>query len=278
MVHAYITYTDVMTVMRNYSRAKRREVELTDKINMASNTCMICGKTLVGIALCDVRGNCVCSRHERELKYCYSCGSFVKDSDLQLKDGRILCSTCSKAIVRHPEDVKWIIAKVRDYLSEAGISDLPDAISLQVVTAHKINLIRNDGKIILSNPGLTLSQCVNYGLFKKKWKHAIYVLDNIPKVQFAGILSHELLHAWLNEREYDFPTDLTEGFCNLGSYVTYLKIDNAYSRILAENLRNDKSEIYGDGFRKVVSVYQDGGSLSELAHQLKMQIKMMNKS
>ena len=219
----------------------------------------------MGITLCDVHGNRVCGSHEKELKYCNSCGCFVRNSDLHLNDGRILCPVCSQAIVRHPEDVKWIIAQVKRFLSEVGISDLSDTISLKIVTAQEMSRVRGDGKINLSIPGLALSKCGYCGLFKKQWEHTVYVLDNIPKVEFAGVLAHELLHTWQNEREYDFPTDLKEGFCNLGSYVTYLRINNDYSRILAENLKNDSSEIYGVGFRKVFPIYKSVGNLSDVA-------------
>lgn len=240
---------------------------------MASNTCMICGKTLVGTVLCDGRGNSVCGSHEKYLKYCNSCGSFVRESDLHLKDGRILCTACSKAIVRHPEDVKWIIAQVKQFLSEVGISHLSDTIRLKIVTAQEMSRVRGDGKINLYSPGLALSNCGYCGLFKKQWEHTVYVLDNIPKVKFAGILAHELLHTWQNEKEYDFPTDLKEGFCNLGSYVTYMKINNDYSRILAENLKNDSSEIYGEGFRKVLPIYKRVGNLSEVAKIIDSQVR-----
>lgn len=232
---------------------------------MASNTCMICGNTLEGVIFSDIRGNRVCGTHGKNLKYCNSCGGFVRESDLHLADGRILCSLCSQALVRHPEDVKWIIVQVKRFLFESGITDLSDTINLMIVTAQEMCKVRGDEKINLGSPGLALSKCGNCGLFKKRWEHTVYVLDNIPKVEFAGVLAHELLHTWQNEKEYDFPADLKEGFCNLGSYVTYLKIGNDYSRILAENLKNDPNEIYGGGFRKVLPIYQRVGNLHEVA-------------
>ena len=85
----------------------------------------------------------------------------------------------------------------------------------------------------------------------------------MPKIQFAGVLAHELLHVWQNEKGISLPPPLTEGFCNLGSYVVYKSIGNELAIRMIKNLENDPSPVYGDGFRKVFEVYKREGDLNK---------------
>ena len=52
-------------------------------------------------------------------------------------------------------------------------------------------------------------------------EHEITLLTGLPRLQFCGVLAHELLHVWLNEANLQPPTQLMEGFCNLGSHIVY---------------------------------------------------------
>ena len=129
-------------------------------------------------------------------------------------------------------------------------------------------------QINLLQPGLTKTMQISALLFSHR-KHKIYIFNQMPKIQFAGVLAHELLHVWQNEKGISLPPPLTEGFCNLGSYVVYKSIGNELAIRMIKNLENDPSSVYGDGFRKVFEVYKREGDLNKTMDTIKFNIKKL---
>ena len=82
-------------------------------------------------------------------------------------------------------------------------------------------------------------------------EHRIFILHSFQRIKFAGILAHEMLHAWLNERQNNKSKKEIEGFCNLGSYLYYTNCKDERAKYLIKQMEDDPNPIYGDGYRKM---------------------------
>lgn len=223
--------------------------------------CAICNKILWGTFLVDSWGQKICSKHKVE--YCTSCGRFVKPTDIHLSDGRCLCSFCKSSIVVTPQHVSWVNQKVRDILLKIGFGALPMNIPIQIVTPQEMAKLNGTGVVNFNQAGLTKYRKISSASSSKK-EYRIYVLDYFQKVKFAGVLAHELIHVWQYEKDIALSTQLTEGLCNLASYLVYKDINTDLSRMYIKFLQEDHDPIYGDGFRKVLALYQQHDSANEL--------------
>lgn len=222
--------------------------------------CTICNTNIKGHYFTDVWEQSICANHRVE--HCFSCGRFVRPADLHLADGRCFCSFCHPSIVIFPEHIAWVEKRVRTVLYSHGISNIPQNLSIHLVSPSDMANLTHSKQINLYQPGLTVTSRMT-GLFLSRCNHTIYIFDYLPKIQFAGILAHEILHAWQNEEEISLTPPLVEGFCNVGSYIVYKSIGNKLSRHFIKRLEEDPDTVYGDGFRKVKEVYQKMGNLEQ---------------
>ena len=220
--------------------------------------CTICNTEIRGRYWVDAWHQSICAIHKVE--YCSSCGRFVTPSDLHLSDGRCICSFCNPSIVRTSQHIEWVENRVRSILYKQGITNLPTSIPIKLVSPAEMAQLNRSKQINLCQPGLTRTNKM-LGLFGTHCTHTIYIFDNLPKVQFAGVLAHEMLHVWQNEKEISLPAIYTEGFCNVGSYVVYQAINTELSQHFIAQLEKNPDSIYGDGFRKVVSFYKRASNL-----------------
>lgn len=228
--------------------------------------CAICHTDIKGRYLIDAWGQLICAEHKAE--FCSSCGRFIASTDLHLADGRCLCPHCRPSVVSLPQHVEWVEKRVRTILSSRGITDIPAGIPIKIVTPNEMARLNGSRQLNLFQPGLTQTTKL-MGLFMSSCKHTIYIFDYLPKIQFAGVLAHEMLHAWQNEKGISLLPAYTEGFCNVGSYVVYEAINTDLARFLIKRLKEDPSPVYGEGFRKVVAVYQQKMNLRTTMEVLK---------
>ena len=228
--------------------------------------CVICGNEIRGRYLVDVWQQPMCAGHN--IEYCSSCGRFVKPGDLHLPDGRCLCSYCVPTIVRTQQHIEWVEQRVRPMLAKNGIGDLPASIPIKLVSPAEIARLNGSAQVNLNQQGLTKSS-KSMSILGTKCSHTIYMQDNLPRIRFAGVLAHEMLHVWMNEKGITLQPMLTEGFCNVGSYIVFKAIDNDLSLHMIKLLEQDRDPVYGDGFRKVVEFYRKNNSLTQVMMQLK---------
>lgn len=219
--------------------------------------CTLCGAVLRGNYLIDSWQQPVCACHKVE--YCSSCGRFVKPSELHLPDGRSLCSFCQSSVVSLPQHVEWVEKRVRSILFSHGIQNMPKDILIKLVTPMEMAKLNGTGQVNLFQPGLACTSRT-VGLLVSRCKHTIYIFNHLPKIKFAGVLAHEMLHAWQHEKGISMSSMLIEGFCNLGSYVVYAAINTELSQYFMKCLEEDTDPVYGDGFRKVLEIYRNVGN------------------
>lgn len=68
-----------------------------------------------------------------------------------------------------------------------------------------------------------------------------------------------MLHLWQYKHQLNPRPEICEGFCNLGSYEVLKSIGTEVALSRITHLEKDPDPIYGEGFRKVKSVYDTGG-------------------
>lgn len=245
------TDSTLFYVMLNLFRIEQRACDMK---------CTICNTEIRGRYLIDTWHQPICAFHKVE--YCSSCGRFVKPTDFHSGDGRCLCSFCQPSIVRTPQHIEWVEERVRDILSKQGITDLPTNLSIKLVSPVEMSHLNGTNQVSLFQPGLTRTS-KTISMFTSHCTHVIYIFDNLPKIQFAGVLAHEMLHVWQNEKGITLSPIYTEGFCNMGSYVVYRAINTELSQHLIKQLEKDPNPIYGDGFRIVTDIYKNSNSLAD---------------
>lgn len=224
--------------------------------------CIICDNTITGIYKKDLWGNAICDRHNAPL--CDACGRFTMPSDLSLSDGRHICSSCLSMTVCLPEHVKWVDNKTRSILASNGFDNLPPNVPIKIVSPEEMSALTEKSCVDLHNRGLnTISTSGIYPF--KKTTSSIYIFNMLPKLQFAGVLAHELIHLWVDIKNLKLSLNLEEGLCNLGSWLVYTSANTPLSKILIKNLYDNPDPVYGDGFRSILSLYRKKKSIKDLA-------------
>lgn len=239
--------------------------------------CCICNKNINGSYYTDVWGHIACAEHidSGEIINCSSCHGF-SDRKYTLIDNRVLCRTCKNSVVDNVDDIESLKESVLFNLQKCGFGDLAmDTVSIEIASSSKIANIRGC-EINIMNKGVALSQIKRsftlFGGNSKSMQHAIYILESLPKVEFAGVLAHELIHAWQTQNGIHPPPLWCEGLCNLGSYYTYLMMPSPLTKILKQGLMDSPDPIYGDGFRAVHKLESEmglSGVIAKYRHEYK---------
>lgn len=242
--------------------------------------CLICNSTISGQYYQDYWGNKVCHRHidNHEVTFCVSCGSFVRTGD-STGDGRSLCNSCLASVISDTEQInklkKYVLRKFMDI--EVKFNDkFLDSVKIDIVSPQKMAEIRKQ-PVNFQNKGLTQTSSHNTlggKLFrvKDKFKHHIYILSYLPKIEFAATLAHEILHIWQIENGIQLPPLKCEGLCNMGSYLIYENMSLQKASYYKKNLMESPDPIYGDGFRLIYRIYEQYGleELFEMAKNCKL--------
>ena len=188
----------------------------------------------------------------------------VVKKDITLPDGRVLCKVCMSIAIKSGDSIEAIKTNVINTLSKVGFDDLRvEDISIEIVSAQRLAEIRKS-PVNLQIKGLTLSMfsASMLGLFTGKnqtFRHTIYILTHLTKVEFAGVLAHEMLHAWQTQNGIEMPPKQTEGLCNMGAYLMYNRLPSSLTKIHLKTLHESPDPIYGDGFREMHALYKDVG-------------------
>lgn len=216
--------------------------------------CVVCSQPIHSGYLSDIWGNNSHNKHNgSEPDLCSSCGRIisqkVSDGGFLLEDSRIICGICTKSSVTRSEQAKQLSSIVKKKLSTKGIT-IPNNIPIHLVNDNQLAEIAADMHT-KGTKGLTNSKTVKRKDKIISVKHTIYILHSLPKVEFLGVLAHEYLHVWLNERQIYLTDAETEGFCNLGVLMINSSLSNPLAKNLQFNLENNPDPIYADGYRNM---------------------------
>lgn len=214
------------------------------KETFSLSKCVVCGNIIVGAYYADEMGNKVCMHHKDKAVICLSCGCLcIKEKATIIGHNQFVCESCTSCSPQD-KDVQKITSYVRKVLFDSGIEGIPS-----------FNLNRVELDVLYEAMG---KPCL--GLAKYNGVHCdIYVLKYLSRTCFASVLAHEMLHLWQYKNGFSLRQDICEGICNLGSYVVLKSIGTKVAQTRMAIIEKDIDHIYGDGFRKVKSVYDCGG-------------------
>ena len=224
--------------------------------------CLACGKSFKGgdRFILGQWGNLVHSQHQSQTFQCGSCRRFFPrrgaSTKQQFSDGRVVCRVCLQDAVFDKETLSELHTELSAMMKDKGIASPEGKVEFKLVSKRELN---NQAKRIHVGgnlKGLTVSRFrkeSSKGETTVTFSHIVYVLFGMPKAELRSVISHELMHVWLNERGVEGPADVIEGFCNLGSDHVLRQDPSRLAVHLMENMKTDKSPVYGTGYRKMIA-------------------------
>lgn len=213
--------------------------------------CDVCKEIINSKYFLDIWGNKSHLKHNgSEPEYCDSCSRFLSENTskkfIKYQDNRKICGICQETEIIEVHQTVPLKLDVIEQLNKVGFKYIPSFIKISL--DNKININKMLMSSITNNThGYTKT------IFKSpvSKEHSITMLYGLPKLLFKGVLAHELLHVWLNEKNIDMIHEKTEGFCNLGAELIYKNDNSEFAKILLKKLESDTDLTYGEGYRNM---------------------------
>ena len=238
----YISF--FLIVISNFLLANSKNIE-----------CSICETTIKEQKyLLDIWGNPFHLSHKNEGRFCECCSRIISQKitsgGYRLDDGRYICSLCDISVIKK-DMINQSLNNIIKILYKNGLKGLDiTQIKVEIIDKNKMKKLYglNASKHL---KGITKISINDEKIFK------IYILNNIPEIQFEAILAHELMHIWLYKNNINLEHEKMEAFCNLGSYLIYKKDDTRFSNIHLMSLENNNDQ------KKQTEIYKVLNSLME---------------
>lgn len=214
--------------------------------------CLICQKPIEGEYIVDYWGNKAHKKHGifTKTSLCECCGRIISDKTsnggFKTNDGRLICGICRTDFVTETFQISMLKREVEALLGSVGIiiPSIEDIILTDKSSIKKLSALGDSLGFANTKKTTQNDEIINI-------EHTIYILHSLQRIQFLGVLAHEMIHTWLNQNLIELPKEETEGFCNLGSYLVYKNRQDDISGYLMKQLEENKDAIYGDGYRKM---------------------------
>ncbi len=247
--------------------------------------CTICNRALTGKHQTNYWGDHFCSDHVKELAACSYCGRLVPQATKRIRRRTvedISCDTCAATAIETVEQAQLQIPPLVDWLETQGVHFRQKSFRFEVLDRADFNA-REGGR----RDPLGLTTSTRY-LRNKRVDHvrleSVAILRGLPHTLFAGVCVHELGHVWLVQHNIiNLPIVDEEGFCELLAYRHYTAapapasegeasgtlagagavvendVDRKAAHFYAHNIAENRSSVYGDGFRKLYQLEERVG-------------------
>ncbi|MFS0777189.1 hypothetical protein ABC255_14470 [Neobacillus sp. 3P2-tot-E-2] len=181
---------------------------------------------------------------------CVFCGRTVSAAQvIQLNDGRQRCFTCNESAIDHVLRVEPLYREVRQFFKDVYLVNLPEDISLFVLSAAEIHKMSGLPFIPeAGNPRLTGKASMD-----DDGKLKVLVENGSPRTHTLSTLAHELTHIWQYENlQVDqLQTVELEGFASWVEVHLMTQMGEVpYANMLKEQLEN-RQDPYGRGYRLI---------------------------
>ena len=235
-----------------YSAEKRHYC--SEKCAKAQFSCTLCGKlprgqymVITGINGEDRRFCAPCSRQKK----CFSC--FFPSLPVKLlSDGRVQCMNCSRQALS-AEEMKKLMQQLRYDLAEMYGHDPRHRIVLRQVSRNALRKIANSNDVMgcMKVYVTTKKRTSRFRKEEKKiWECTLYILDNLPPVAAAKVITHELTHDYLyHHAGAGKNPKITEGICEAVSGEWLLSRNH---KGYFEAMKKNPDPVYGAGFREIL--------------------------
>jgi hypothetical protein len=244
-------------------------------------SCSVCTLPLEGKYLIDNWDNVAHINHNGyKTNLCHSCSRIISpktsNGGVKYADNRYVCGICRITEVVSDDQINLSKQRVINQLHEAGFDYIPNYISVSL--SDKNNLNKRLGVNLEQNShGYTKTIVKKENKKVISTEHSIFILYGLPRLKFEGVLAHELIHVWLNERDIKMPKKDIEGFCNLGAALIYQKDGTANGNSYLKSMSEDSDPVYGDGYRKMSRKLQNLGWKSLINEVVNINNSVINK-
>jgi hypothetical protein len=251
------------------SQNKKYHKECFDKI---SPKCSVCGKNLSGTISVDYYGNKYHLIHENEYTRCTSCNRLVTEAltkgGKKYSDGRSICNLCYPEAIFDNGRISGLLEKVRSSISTLGISISTSSLSVKGVSLTELK--NEAGEFYSKNvKGFCSSEIYSSSKSGTKYSHTIFVLNGLPAANIESIIAHELMHVWIAQNvKKKLSSSVTEGSCNYVAYLYLKKQSDQNILKLIDEIENDPSPVYGEGFRIIKNRFS-GKTVTEFLNYLR---------
>ncbi|MFH1652944.1 MAG: protein DA1 [Pseudomonadota bacterium] len=217
----------------------------------------MCGEILEGTYIKDPWGKSAHAFHNCHI--CNSCSRIISPKTSSgghvYTDGRAICGYCDRTAIKGSIKASFSKRKVQSELEKIGFKDIPKNTKIHLVDQIALS---NQSTYDLAK-GLTRTEFQFKNNRRTGMVHMIYILHGLPRIEFEGIVAHELMHVWLNENDFKLSPMHTEGICNLASYWIYKRDKSELSGFLIKSLMENNDPTYGNGFRLMLKRAQKMG-------------------
>lgn len=258
-----------LPIQGSYTKDERGRYHTDCYRQLHNLICSLCQGAIEGSYLYDGWGQKAHPEHDQHpTGQCHVCARLMSPAAATgskvLSDGRLLCSFCHTAEIHDFRQIQAAKLDVIAQMQAVGFDYIPDYIQVKLDEDQQLVNQRLRASATGNIHGYTRTAQRNipgYGLILE---HGIHVLSGLPKVAFKGVLAHELLHVWINERPLKHLSHAqVEGFCNLGSALicqNALKNEgDELARVLLQRMDEDPDPAYGDGYRAMAWRLQQMG-------------------
>lgn len=248
-----------LPIQGSYTKDERGRYHTECYRTLHNLVCSLCQGAIEGSYLYDGWGQKAHPEHDQHpTGQCHVCARLMSPAATTgskvLSDGRLLCSFCHSAEIHDFRQIQAAKLDVIAQMQAVGFDYIPDYIQVKLDEDQQLVNQRLRASATGNIHGYTRTAQRNipgYGLILE---HGIHVLSGLPKVAFKGVLAHELLHVWINERPLKHLShEQVEGFCNLGSALicqNALKNEgDELARVLLQRMDEDPDPAYGHGYR-----------------------------
>ncbi len=222
--------------------------------------CSHCSKPITGDFFKDYWGNNYHIKHKKTVPVCNYCGRLISteltNGGKSYSDGRNICGLCLSTSISDLIKGKKILEMVHDKLAISGIKITPFTPEFYLIDRDKLwNLA---GKV--EKQGFARFERILINGNINSFKLQIYILKGLPESSFIGAAAHELMHIWFYSYNItDISPKLLEGSCNYASFLLYNCIKNKETAYRIHELIEDRSPVYGRGFKKIYNMVQSKG-------------------
>ena len=194
-------------------------------------------------------------------RYCDFCGKPLTGVEFDvLKDGRDRCAECSDTVVRGKANFESLFSQVREGLIEKYAIDLPNNMTVEVVSSKKLaQKVGTDFVPTRNFDSRTVGLATNH-----KGRYGLMFENGIPRINLIATAAHELTHIWQYSHWDKAAITAKYGKLTLAIYegmakwseIQYLflinEADQAERTLENEVLRTD---VYGYGLRLYLNEY-----------------------
>ena len=198
-------------------------------LSARGDVCAICGRSISGTIYLvtdkvtgeqkEVCSDCI------KLPRCAICGlPVIKETGLELPDGRHLCARDAKTVVLKADDARQICSQVKDDLDRlfSRFTVFPDNVDVSVIDRIDVDSMFAKEGHNFESPDLL--GCIRPETVNDQTRYKMSLLTGLPLAQLKETCAHEYSHAWVGEnvpkeRRARLGRDAEEGFCELVGYL-----------------------------------------------------------